>query len=62
MTENEKRYEDFIRALKELCRSHGVAIHSDKGYSNNIFVRPFNQYGIDNLDDITYNVLHWEKE
>ena len=26
MTENEKRYEDFVRALKELCRSHGVVI------------------------------------
>lgn len=28
MTEEEKRkrYEDFVRALKELCRSYGVAI------------------------------------
>lgn len=26
MTENEKRYEDFIRALNELCQSYGVGL------------------------------------
>lgn len=32
MTENEKRYDDFVRALKELCRSHGVGLGLDENY------------------------------